>query len=222
MSQAQLPTPKTCLASPFHTRISNADAEICVGPNRWDSAPPAKPSEGGNVDYPEKVAGIKTRLKSEKFKDHIFQAQLFWNSQSPPEKIHLTSALGFELDHCDDPVVYNRMPERFCDVDLELAQAVAEKVGAPTPTKQGKANTGQKSASLSITAYNASESTISSRRVAIPVGDGYDPVAFDGVYAALKAAKAFPFVIGPKRHPVLAEGETKGTYILGQQHPYSA
>ena len=152
LSQAQLPTPKICLASPFRTRIKNANAEICVGPNRWDSAPPAKPSKGGYVDFPEKVAGIKTRLKSKKFEDHISQAQLFWNSQSPPEKMHLISALGFELDHCDNPVVYNRMTERLCDIDLELAQAVAEKVGAPTPTKQGKANKGQKSAGLSITA----------------------------------------------------------------------
>ena len=134
---------------------------------------------------------------------------------STPEKMHLVSALGFELDHCDDPVVYNRMTERPCDIDLELAQAVAKKVGAPTPTKQGKPNTGQKSAGLSITAYNAPVPTIANRRVAILVGDDYDPIAFNGVYAALKAAKAFPFVIDPKRQPLLAEGESKGTHIVG-------
>ena len=99
---------------------------------------------------------------------------------------------------------------------MGLPKAVAEKVGAPTPTKQGKANRGQKSAGLSITAYNAPESTIASRRITTLVIDGYDPVAFDGVYAALKAAKAFPLVIGPERQPVLAKGETKGTCILGQ------
>lgn len=102
------------------------------------------------------------------------------------------------------------MTERLCDIDLELAQAVAEKAGAPTPTRQGKPNAGKKSAGLSITAYNAPKPTIASRRVAILIGDGYDPVAFNGVYAALKAAKAFPFVIGPKRQTVLAEGESKG------------
>ena len=155
------------------------------------------------------MAGIKTRLKSKKFEGHISQAQLFWNSQSPPEKIHLISALGFELDHCDDSVVYNRMTERLCDIDLELAQAVAEKVGAPTRTKPGKTNKGQKSAGLSITAYNAPEPTIASRRFVILVGDDYDPIAFDGVYAALKAAKAFPFVIGPKRQPVLRKARPK-------------
>lgn len=90
--------------------------------------------------------------------------------------MHLISALGFELDHCDDPIVYNRMTERLCDIDLELAQAVAEKAGAPTPTKQGKPNAGKKSAGLSITAYNAPQPTIASRRVANLIGDGYDPM----------------------------------------------
>lgn len=162
---------------------------------------------------PSLLRADMSRLKSKKFEDHISQAQLFWTSHSPPEKMHLISALGSELDHCDDPVVYNRMTERLCDIDLELAQAVAEKVGAPTPTKQGKASKGQKSAGLSFTAYNAPEPTIVSRRVVILVGDGYDPVAFDGVYAVLKAAKAFPFVIGPKRQPVL-EARSKGRTFL--------
>ena len=65
---------------------------------------------------------MKTRLKSKNFKDHISQAQLFWNFQSPPEKMHLISASGFELDHCDDPVVDNRMTDCLCDIDHGLAQ----------------------------------------------------------------------------------------------------
>ena len=60
-------------------------------------------------------------------------------------------------------------------------------------------NAGKKSAGLNITAYNAPKPTIASRRVVILIGDGYDPVGFNGVYAALRAAKAFPFVIGPRR-----------------------
>lgn len=46
-------------------------------PNRKEAVPPAKPSEGGYVDHPAKVEGMKLRLKSKKFKDHISQAQLF-------------------------------------------------------------------------------------------------------------------------------------------------
>ena len=180
-------------------------------PNRHSAIPPAKPEEGGYVDYPEKVAGIKTRLKSKKFKDHISQAQLFFNSQSPPEKHHLIAALGFELDHCDDPIVYERIVERLTDIDLELAQAVAEKAGAPTPTKAGKTNHGKKSAALSQTYFQPKEPTIASRRVAILIADGYDPIAYNGVLGALKAANAFPFTIGPKRQAVFAAGESKQT-----------
>ena len=180
-------------------------------PNRFSAIPPAKPEEGGYIDYPEKVAGMKARMKSKKFRDHISQAQLFWNSQTPPEKTHLISALSFELDHCDDPVVYTRIVDRLCEIDLGLAKAVAEKVGAPTPTKQGKPNHGQKYASLSQTYFQPKEPTIATRRVALLIADGYDAVAYNGVYAALKAAKAFPFTIGPKRQPVFAQGESKET-----------
>ena len=183
--------------------------KINYWPNRHSAVPPAAPEEGGYTDYAEKVAGMKQRLKSKKFREHFNQAQLFYNSQSPPEKAHLVAALSFELDHCDDPVVYNRMSERLAEIDLGLAQAVAEKCGAPTPTKALRPNHGKKYSSLSITSFNAPEPTIATRRIAILIADGYDAIAFNGVIAALKAAHAFPFVIGPKRQPVFAEGEPK-------------
>ena len=39
-------------------------------PNRFEACPPAAPKEGGYVNYPEKVAGIKARMRSKKFKEH--------------------------------------------------------------------------------------------------------------------------------------------------------
>ena len=189
-------------------------------PNRFDSIKPATKAEGAYINWPEKVAGMKQRLKSKKFRDHFSQAQLFWNSQTPPKKAHIIAALGFELDHCDDAVVYNCMVDRLCDIDLELVKAVAEKVDASTPSKQGKPNNGQKSAKLSITAIKVVEPTIASRRVAILVADGYDPVAFKGVIAALSAAKAFPFVVGPKRHTVFADGESKSGKGIQPDHHF--
>ena len=113
----------------------------------------------------------------------------------------------------------DRLVERLCDVDIELAQAVAEKAGAPTPAEQGRPNAGKKT-NISITAYNAPKPTIATRRVAILVGDGYDSMAFDGVYAALKAAKAFPYVLGPKRQTVFADGESKSGKGIQPDHPF--
>lgn len=189
-------------------------------PNRFHSIKPATKAEGAYIDWPEKVAGMKQRLKSKKFKDHISQAQLFWNSQTPPEKTHIIAALSFELDHCDEPIVYNRMIERLCDIDLELAKAVAEKAGAPTPSEQGKPNHGNKSGNLSMTVFNAEKPTIASRRVAILVADGYDPIAFNGVMAALTTAKAFPVVIGHKRQTVFADGESKSGKGIQPDHHF--
>lgn len=182
-------------------------------PNRLEAVPPAKPAEGGYVDWPEKIAGMKARLKSEKFKDHYSQAQLFYNSMAPHEKAHITAALGFELDHCDDPIVYERMVERLCDIDLELAKAVATKVGAPTPTKAGVPNHGKKAPSLSQTSLSVQpeKPTIATRRVAILIADGYDPIAYSGVFTALKTAMAVPFVFGPKKQPIFAAGEDRSS-----------
>ena len=75
-------------------------------PNRFEAAPPhAKDHTVSLTAYPEKLAGIKARLKAPKFSEHIAHARLFYNSLQPYEKSHVQSALAFELDHCDDPVV---------------------------------------------------------------------------------------------------------------------
>jgi len=92
-------------------------------------------------------------------------------------------------------------------VDLELAQAVAEMVGGDIP-QEGRANEGHKSAPLSQAYYMPKEPTIESRRVAIIIADGFDKADFDAMHAAVKAANALPYVIGPKRSPIKpASGE---------------
>jgi hypothetical protein len=94
-----------------HNRDGQGRHRITAGkinywPNRFEAVPPVPPSEGGFKSYPEKVSGKAERLKSKKFAEHINQAQLFYNSLTQPE-----TALGFELDHCDEAIVY----ERICD-----------------------------------------------------------------------------------------------------------
>lgn len=157
---------------------------------------------------------MKQRLHSTKFSEHFSQAQLFWNSLSEIERTHIIAALGFELDHCDDPIVYNRMVERLCDISLDLAVAVAEKAGAPTPTKQGRPNHGKKAKGLSQFDFTPEalglEPTIASRMVAIIIADGFNLSEYEAVKGALTAAGAFCFTIGPKRQPVMPAGGGKG------------
>ena len=178
-------------------------------PNRFEAAPPRKPQEGGFVSYPQKTEGIKARMISAKFKEHINQAQLFWNSMSQIEKNHIIRAFSFELDHCEDPVVYERLAGRLTEVDIGLAQAVAEMVGAPTPEKATRANHGKKAKGLSQLEFMPEKPTIATRRIAILIGPGYDSVSYNGMVAAIKAQGALPFTIGPKRQAVKsAQGDS--------------
>ncbi|KAI9728517.1 MAG: catalase A [Cirrosporium novae-zelandiae] len=201
-----------------------AKGNVNYWPNRFSALPPAKPEEGGYLEFPAKVEGMKVRLKSKKFRDFFSQAQLFWNSMSPIEKAHIIAALSFELDHCDDPIVYERLVERLCDIDLELAKIVAIAVGAKTPSKQTTPNKGQKSPGLSQTYYASKKidfikPTIATRRIAILIGNGYDPVAFNGMIGVFKAAQAIPYIIGPSRQPIYADGESKdGSGVCPDHH----
>ncbi|THW68040.1 catalase [Aureobasidium pullulans] len=178
-------------------------------PNRFEATKPATAQEGGYVDYPQKVSGMKTRLRSKKFREHYNQAQLFYNSMSEHEKMHIMNALSFELDHCDDPIVYKRMVERIADIDLDLAKGVAEMVGADIPEVAGRPNHGKKSKGLSQEDFPPENLTIATRMVAILIADGYDAVAYNAIKAALAAQGALPFTIAPRRTPIYAAGESK-------------
>ncbi|KAI1365194.1 catalase [Xylaria arbuscula] len=178
-------------------------------PNRFEARPPATAQEGAYHDPPFPVQGIKARTKSAKFREHYNQAQLFYNSLTPPEKNHVAAAFAFELDHCDDPIVYERMSQRLADIDLELAQTVAEMVGGTKPTKSGRANHGKTAKNLSQTEIQPEKPTIASRRVAIIIADGFDKVAYDAITTTLKASSALPFTIAPRRSEIYPAGADK-------------
>lgn len=184
-------------------------------PNRFEALPPATEKEGGYVDYPAKVMGIKERAKSDKFKEHLSQAQLFYNSMSEHEKAHIQAALSFELDHCNDPIVYERMTQRLADIDFNLAKAVANQVAGKLPDA-GKKNPGHKASGLSQTDFMPKEPTVVTRRIAIIIADGYDPIAFNAMQASLKAVGATPIVIAPRRSTISAAGE--GASVMPDHH----
>lgn len=181
-------------------------------PNRFEAGPPAAEETNSFTTYPERVQGPKQRAFSEKFRDHHTQAQLFYNSMSEVEKLHIRKAFSFELDHCDDPTVYERLAgTRLAEIDLDLARKVCEMVGAPIPEKALRPNHGKRTVRLSNLDFQPDNPTIAGRRIAIIIGDGYDSVAYMGMKAAILAANAIPLTIGTKRSPIFAEGEDKST-----------
>lgn len=200
-------------------RHTISKGKVNYWPNRFEAQPPATKEEGGYVDYPERVVGIKERAKSAKFKDHFSQAQLFFNSLSEIEKSHMLAAFSFELSHCDEPIVYERLVKRLADIDLGLAQSVGKMVGGAVPDKAGQENHGKKAKGLSQMEYLPDEPIIASRRIGIIVADGYDPIAFNAIYGAIQGAKAIPIVIGTHRSETFADGESQsGKGIVPDHH----
>lgn len=180
-------------------------------PNRESVVPPAAISDGAYVDYREKINATKQRLHPAKFSEHFNQAQLFYNSLSKIEKIHLADALCFELDHCDDPIVYENVINRFSDIDIGLAQAVAEKVGSPKVVNSKLANHGRQSRGISqfefIPEALGLDPTISSRMIAIIIDEYFDYHEYSAVKESLTAEGAFVLTIGPKRQDIKALDE---------------
>ncbi|TFY83317.1 hypothetical protein EWM64_g695 [Hericium alpestre] len=185
-------------------------------PNRKEQFPPVPPSEGGYETYPQKVEGMKQRIRGAKFQEHFNQAQLFYNSLAPYEKQHLVNAISFELDHCDDRGVYEQYTKILNFIDFNLAKQVALSVGGVVPDRPAKPNHGDSSRSLSQLYYAPKTPTIKSRRIAILVADGFNLAEVLAIRAALSAAQALTFVIGPRRGEVFsAEGRS-----LAADHHY--
>lgn len=178
-------------------------------PNRFSQNPPAKPSEGSYIEYQQKIEGIKQRTKSKKFREHFKQAMLFYNSLTPQEKSHVMNAFGFELDHCDDPIVYENLATRLADIDVDLAKDVAELVGAKVPEQKTNPNHGKKSKGLSQFDFPPAKTTIVSRRVAIIVADGYDSMAFNAIKSAVTSSQGIAIIIGTKRSEIFAAGQRR-------------
>lgn len=121
----------------FHRR-GNTN-KVNYFPNSRASGCPmmAAPSEGGFVHYPEPVSGVKTRERSEGFKDFYSQATLFWNSMTGVEKQHIVEAACFELGKVTIKEIRERVIEHFAKIDYDLALRVADGIGVDilTPEK---------------------------------------------------------------------------------------
>ncbi|KAL7268167.1 catalase 1 [Rhizina undulata] len=189
-------------------------------PNRFEAVPPAiekVETEGVYLEYAQKINGMKARMLGRKFKDHFSHAQLFWNSLSPIEKMHVRKAFSFELDHCDDPIVYKRLSQRLADVDITLARSVAQMVGGDIPKATSHINHGKKAPGLSIMDYPG-KCTIATRRVAILIADGFDLGTFMAVRQALKTLGAMTFAIAPRRHMITPSNGDTTKAVMPEHH----
>ncbi len=201
-----------------HMRQTINRGQTSYDPNSLGQGCPfqAKAAEGGFASFTERIDAKKIRARSQSFFDHFSQATLFYNSQSEPEKNHLTDALCFELGKLESPLIQQRMVGLLTQIDKGLAGRVADSLGIPVPKVPIQPinhsipadgdpkkfqpikvkSTLETSAALSMT--NTIKDTIKSRCIAILVSHGVDEKAVTKMKKALENAGAQTKVIAPK------------------------
>src|SRR6188474_3054566 len=92
----------------------------------------------GFASHAERIDASKIRERSPSFHDHFSQATLFFKSQSETEQNHIIKALRFELGKVETVSIRERMLFLLAQVDKGLANRVAEGLGTTIPAKLEK------------------------------------------------------------------------------------
>ncbi|KAK2460640.1 hypothetical protein APHAL10511_007110 [Amanita phalloides] len=210
----QLPINRPTCPVLNHHRDGKAQHRIVPGsvnywPNRFNIGRPGTASEGAYLEFPQKVAGMKQRIRGAKFMEHFNQAELYYNSLSQYEREHLKSALAFELSHCDDKQVYQTYTKVLNEINAELAKFVACKVNGMIPGPPDRKPHGKSLPTLSQGNYPAK--TIATRRIAILIEDGFTLTDVEAISTGVQKEYAFTYLIGPRRNMIYAAGEIVGS-----------
>jgi catalase len=184
-------------------RQAIARGRVAYEPNSLAGGCPFQAGTEGFVSFPEPVQGDNVRGKPEKFADHYTQATLFYNSQTPWEKLHIAGAFRFELSKVTVPAIRRRMVASLRNVDEKLAVQVAEGLGFDLPDplprvlERPAAPEVTSSPALSLTA-RPGDGGVRTRQIAMLVADGVHGASLVRLHGALTEAGAVPRFIGPR------------------------
>lgn len=153
-------------------------------------------TDGGYLEYPERVNSNKQRGKGHKFSDHYSQATLFWNSLTTPEQQQTVDNARFEIGKCANESIRSNIVDVLNHVDNNFAVRVAVGVGVPLPDPVVD-NHNQTSIGLSIENYPR-PNHIRAKRVAILTAPGIYTSQAQSMYDYLSEEGAYPDLIGLK------------------------
>ncbi len=183
--------------------------------------------QGGFTSFPERIDAQKIRARSKSFFDHFSQAKLFFNSQSEPEKNHITDALSFELGKVQTPAIRERMLYFLAQIDGGLAAQVAYALGLNIPKEvdpplnqsipadgipenfQSPVKEGSLKKSVALSMENTAKNSILTRQIAILAADGVNAENLNIVKNALMAAGAGVNIIAPRQGFLTAENNER-------------
>ena len=174
--------------------------------NNWPAETPPAAQGGGFESYQERIDGHKIRQRSESFSDHFSQPRLFYRSQAPHEQKHIVDAYVFELSKVERKYIREReVLEVLCNIDLDLAQQVADQLGIEIPAEKKAATLPdvQISPRLSFEAFKPED--IKARKIVLLVHDKANEASIKAVQAWAESEGAVVDVLTPKPGPVLGQ-----------------
>lgn len=186
----------------FHRQAIHR-GRVAYEPNSLGGGCPFQAGTKGFVSFPEPVFEDKVRGKPEKFADHYSQATLFYLSQTDVEKTHICNAFRFELTRVQTPAIRERVVSVLANIDMELAQGVADGLGMAMPEPQPRAMPALSNPAVPISPalslfHRPGSLGIRTRRVAMLVADGVDAAVLRDAYTRLQAEGAAPRIVGGK------------------------
>jgi catalase len=172
---------------------------VSYEPNSLAGGCPFQAGARGFTSFPQPIAEDKVRGSPELFAEHYAQASLFFHSQSPVEQAHIANAFRFELTRVQVPAIRRRVLAQLANVDMGLAQDVADGLGMEVPDPLPLASNAAApeyapSPALSLLA-RPGETGIRTRKVAILVAHGVDAAMVRTLYEGLLGDGAVPRVV---------------------------
>jgi catalase len=201
-----------------HMAMMNPKGRVNYEPNTWDAAEgPREDPARGFTSFAEPLSGTKVRVRSETFADHYSQARQFYVSQLPVEQKHMRDALVFELSKVERPDIRERMVAHLLNIDAELAQQVATKLGIAKLPKAAKAALPPRTdlkPSPALSILRKGLKSFKGRKLGVLIADGVESVLFKALADAVKKAGATLDVIAPV---IGGATDNTGTLIPAQQ-----
>lgn len=159
-----------------HMAFANPKGRVNYEPNSWKAGPRENLSKGFK-SYPAQESGIKLRIRPESFADHYSQARQFYISQTPIEQAHIRDALIFELSKVETAAIRERMVSHLLNIDIALAQKVANGLGfkkLPAPYKAARPTQKELKPSPALSIIKKGPNSIKGRKFGILVSEGVD------------------------------------------------
>ncbi|SUA87507.1 Catalase HPII [Brucella intermedia] len=144
--------------------------------------------------------GQKVRLRAESFADHYSQARQFYLSQTETEQKHIAMALTFELSKVETPVIRERIVSNLLNIDANLAEAVAGKLGIRKMPKAADAMVPVRddlAPSPALSIIENGPGSFNGRKIGVLVANGTDAQVLKGIRHAAEKEGAMVELVAP-------------------------